>query len=212
MRASLEEHVEEEEYVALEPEDVVDPDMVDEEAGVSTCLPAAQADSCHHPCGLSGHCCICITRAPRPGVIPNLCAWWQQRGLSPVTIVTGRWRFFCSQCAARCSSPETCGASEVLPLPFGGKLTSAEELTTAEELVEPVCQIANFDEDWSNADLSSVGGSWVAVSQPGLQRTASDSSWVLPDAVGSQELRSNTDHQRTTLRRRGMPRAASNCS
>jgi len=183
---------EQHEYIRIEPgcwsdcEDdmVLVPQVSDCQAEESAATAVATAETCDHGCNLSSGCCQCVTRAPKPGLVPSLCWWWQERGFSPMPIVTSRWRFFCSHCAAKPIHSMTNTTDKELPLPFGGKLVCTEDFTTAKEVVEPSYEAAPADGDSAFEGLSSISGSWISVRQPGLRRTPSEGSWVLPDVDG----------------------------
>lgn len=143
----------------------------------------------NHSCDLAGGCCRCIARAPRPGLVPHLYAWWQQRGVSAPLPGAFCWRFYCRTCADA-SGKSLIGVhrghdDSVLPLPFGGVLEHSPALAYENEIVEPEHASMQSRKSQTGAlaeyDLSSEDGSWVAVEVPGLVRSASGSSWMLPE-------------------------------
>jgi hypothetical protein len=147
---------------------------------------------CSHLCHMKGSCCLCTVRAPRPGIVPHLHAWWRQRGVSAPSPGSGGWRFYCGACANACVTSvheETRGSDDpllsVLPLPFGGVLQHSPALACAGEIVHPgqsftPC-LKGHTQTLAEDDLKSENGSWVAVDVPGLVRSSSGSSWILPD-------------------------------
>merc|ERR1712216_425676 len=167
--------------------------------------PIPSESPCDHACDLKGSCCRCVARAPRPGIVPNLHSWWRQRGVPTPTPGAVRWRFYCGTCASLPFSEER-EDDAVLPLPFGGVLVHSPALEHAFEIVElqrssvksqgsKTCandfehvsayslpsEKDSYDfEHLSAYSLPSDKESWAVVESPGLVRSASGGSWVLP--------------------------------
>eukprot|EP00746_Dinoflagellata_sp_MGD_P129586 gnl/MRDRNA2_/MRDRNA2_63734_c0_seq2.p1 gnl/MRDRNA2_/MRDRNA2_63734_c0~~gnl/MRDRNA2_/MRDRNA2_63734_c0_seq2.p1 ORF type:complete len:544 (-),score=66.85 gnl/MRDRNA2_/MRDRNA2_63734_c0_seq2:77-1627(-) len=144
---------------------------------------------CNHSCDLMGSCCRCIARAPRLGLVPHLHAWWRQRGVQVPTPGAARWRFYCGTCATASQmglrGENRRHGDSVLPLPFGGVLQHSPAFAYANEIVEAEhASMQSLKSQTGSAlveyDLTSEDGSWVAVEVPGLKRSASGTSWILP--------------------------------
>jgi len=132
---------------------------------------APVAATCGHACDVGGTCCACVVRAPRPGLVPGLVAWWRGRGVGPPPLGTrGReLRFFCAACVAAGHAGEL--EANRWPLPFGGELLLRGE-AAVEESVSPgdaaVVVVAASEE-----------GSWVAVGTAGEKTAGSEGSWTM---------------------------------
>merc|ERR1712232_651558 len=74
---------------------------------LATCGCRIDAISCGHGCDLSDdHCCACVFRAPRPGLIPGLRLWWHQHGVDSGMAKGGQWRFYCARCQQAMLKPD----------------------------------------------------------------------------------------------------------
>lgn len=132
------------EFVRAEAADCTGPSPLETDKGAPCC----------HPCDLASGCCICIHRAPKPGLLPGLHTWWQSRGMR---LPEGPLRFHCATCARSLSD-----SREKIPLPFGGCLLPARLGTDHLQLVEPPCDFSDqcSDQSWEDVGSDVV---WVIV-------------------------------------------------
>lgn len=122
-------------------------------AWVPECVEKALESSCGHRCDLGAmSCCCCSIRTPRPGILPPLRVWWQQRGAAGA-FALGSCRFFCQTCSARRSGALD---NQLLPLPFGGVLEVQET-----ELKGQMVELLGQDSE----------DSWEALSNPFSEHT-----------------------------------------